>query len=119
MTLKPASLPLIVVSLLALSTPSLSEDAASRNPAIGFRQMHVAEVFAGIEEACGHRPLFDVHVVGVEMDKDVRCTDPFDDRHRLSRRIQEMGLVPIARLEPEAHVERISRLRDMLENMER
>ena len=60
--------------------------AGTRQLAVGFADVHVAEVLAGQTDGGGDIILFYVHVEGVEMDLDVVAADLFAEPDGLSFR---------------------------------
>ena len=57
--------------------------------------MDVAEAITGSEYALDHSVFLDVHVVGVEVDKDVGAIDLLQVDHSLFRRIHQVRLVAV------------------------
>ena len=57
-----------------------------------------------LRDAVADALLLDVHVVGVEMNGDVRLADAVDQRDRLLRRVEQMRLIAVAGLDADQHV---------------
>ena len=67
--------------------------------------MDITQMLACIGESLRHAGLFDVHVIRVEVDKDILRTHTLDQLGTLPRGVQKVGLIAVAGLDPEFHVE--------------
>ncbi len=64
----------------------------------------VAEPVAHLADGARHVGLFDVHVVGVQVDHDVVGADVVGQLHRLARGVDKVGLIAVADLKAERDV---------------
>jgi hypothetical protein len=62
------------------------DGAASRHATVAFGHVDVAQMPPGVADALRHAGLFDVHVVGVQMDKDIVRAGLFNNLWRRPRR---------------------------------
>src|SRR5262245_27173744 len=69
--------------------------------AVVLPDVHVAEPLADLVDRPDQVVLLDVHVVRVEVDGDVVGTDVVGQPQRVSGRVDDVGLVAIADLQPE------------------
>src|SRR5215210_2318294 len=75
--------------------------AGAKVAAVALADVHVAQPVAGGEHRADHVGLLDVHVVRVEMDVHVGTVDLVHEAERLAGRVEQVGLEPVAQLEPE------------------